>query len=365
MINEKKFFVGIAIATAVLLILGVFFLMRSGNKSSTVADTALLAREDSQKISFPSAAVTLVEFADYQCPACGAYHSTLKRLLSDFEGKLNFVYRNFPLTQHKNSRTAAFAAEAAGEQGKFWEMHDRIFEEQAQWSEKDNAKDIFVQYARDLGLDIDRLKQDMDNSKIQSKINRDFGDGNAVGVNSTPTFFLNGEKLINPGSYEIFKTLIQAAIDKAPLSQAPEEKYHAHFNIKAYINGKAIDFALPTYQPTEERELNPDIHFHDGNGDVVHIHKKGVTIGELFQSWGGSVNQYNGYVNGRLVEHIRAYEPQDLDRILLTNGRGQNVIQKQIDSVPDTACIYSEKCPERGKPPKETCVGGLGSGCDE
>lgn len=384
MTGEKKALVAIAIATLIVLVGGVFVLVRSSSPTSgKTVDMKRLIRDDSEKISSESATVTLVEFADYQCRACGSYAPVVKQLLGEFAGKLNLVYRNFPLLKHKNARIAAFAAEAAGEQGKFWEMHGKLFGSQAQWSETGNAKETFIGYAQQLGLDIDRFKQDIDSDKVRQKIDRDFGDGSVLGVNATPTFYLQGEKLRNPASYEDFKTLVQAALRTAPISQAPEEKYHIHANIAVVLNGEKLDFRQEKYQSTEAKELDPDIHFHDGNGDLIHIHKQGATLGEFFTSLGMSLsadclildsgekfcndgsNTVKMFVNGKPDSRFGDLLPQDLDRVLLSYGHdSEGAVERQIDSVADTACIYSLTCPERGKPPAETCVGGLGSDCE-
>ncbi len=162
-----------------------------------------------------SAKVTLVEFGDYQCPACGEYHPLVKQLLTEFSGKVNFVFRNFPLSQHANSSISAQAAEAAGLQGKFWEMHDKLYEAQNDWSVSNDAKTIFVGYATTLGLDIDKFKTDIDSSVVKDKVQSDTRDGNLININATPTFYLNGVKLDNlPSSYSDLKNLVNAELSK-------------------------------------------------------------------------------------------------------------------------------------------------------
>ena len=153
--------------------------------------------------------VTLVEYSDFQCPACGAYWPLLKQLQEDFKGKLTLVYRHFPLRQiHANADAAAQAAEAAGRQGKFWEMADLIFTGQKDWSASDDAKEKFEQYAQQLGLDLTKFKEDGDSSEIKQKIQQDLDSANAMNLSGTPTFFLNGQFIKGPGSYEEFKALV-------------------------------------------------------------------------------------------------------------------------------------------------------------
>ncbi len=157
--------------------------------------------------------MTLVEFSDFQCPACGVYYPIVTQVVKDFKDNLTFVYRNFPLTDlHPNAQLAAQAAEAAGIQGKYWEMHDLLFTKQSDWSASSTARDIFTQYAQTLGINMDQFKKDIDSDTVKNKIAEDVGDGNALGITGTPTFFLNGVKLDNPASLADFEVLIKKEI---------------------------------------------------------------------------------------------------------------------------------------------------------
>ncbi len=158
--------------------------------------------------------VILVEYSDFQCPACGVFYSFLKNIESKYGDKLQLVYRNFPLSQHANAMLAAQAAEAAGKQGKFWEMHDKIFEGQDAWAgqSKSDAEKTFLAYAQSLGLDADQFKKDLSSAEIKTKIENDYNGGIKSGVNATPTFFLNGKKLPPPTSYGDFENTISQAI---------------------------------------------------------------------------------------------------------------------------------------------------------
>ena len=160
---------------------------------------------------------TLIEYSDFQCPACGLYYPLLKQLSREFGENMMFVYRHFPLQQHKNAKPAAYASEAAGKQDKFWEMHDLIFENQDEWSAKsdDKAKEIFIKYAGSLNLNIEKFKNDLNLEEINKKVESDFKSGLKLKVNATPTFFLNGEKLQNPRSYDELKNIIQQTIQTA------------------------------------------------------------------------------------------------------------------------------------------------------
>ena len=211
--TETKILIGTGLATLIILVGGIFFLTKNDQKvidrSSKPADASVLVRSDSNKISTDSAKVTLVEFGDYQCPACAGAYPIVKKVLSDYDGKVNFVFRNFPLPQHANALIAAEAAEVAGEQGKYWEMHDKLYQNRDDWGESGDAFNKIVGYATDLKLDIDSFKKDVQANKFADKIQRDVVDGNTLGVSVTPTFYINGLKM-DSYSYEKFKSLIDA-----------------------------------------------------------------------------------------------------------------------------------------------------------
>ncbi len=158
-----------------------------------------------------NAPVTLIEYTDFQCPACGAYYPILQQLSEEMGDRLRVVIRHYPLVQiHKNALPAARAAEAAGRQGKFWEMYDLLFINQAEWSNADNPMmSIFPSYAGRAGMDIERFRTDMADTTLDDKITQDRGTGNEMKITGTPSFFLNGEKLKNPTSIEEFKSAIE------------------------------------------------------------------------------------------------------------------------------------------------------------
>lgn len=165
----------------------------------------------------PKAAVVVVEYLDFECEVCGSYYPGIKRLAEEFKDRVAFVTRYFPLPGHKNSLTAALAAEAAGRQGKFWEMHDTLFQNQETWGEKPApTPEIFEAYAQKLGLNMEQFKRDVSSPAVKERVERDRAAGQRFGVQSTPTFFLNGEKIQNPKSYTDFKTVLQGAILMPP-----------------------------------------------------------------------------------------------------------------------------------------------------
>ena len=160
--------------------------------------------------------VTLVEFGDLQCPACAAYEPIVRQVIADNAGTLQFVFKHVPLTQiHQNALLSAKASEAAALQGKFWEMHDILYDKQTEWSGSLNARDMFVGYATTLGLDAEKFSTDLNNASIEEKIIAEYKEGVSLGVQGTPTFFLDGKKLDNPGSVDAFNKLIKEAAASA------------------------------------------------------------------------------------------------------------------------------------------------------
>lgn len=159
------------------------------------------------------AKVVLVEYSDFQCPACAAYYPLVKQVMQEFGDQVKFVYRHFPLVQiHANALSAARAAEAAGNQGKFWEMHDLLFEQQDVWESSRTVDATFAEYAVRLGLDMVQFKSDESSKETEKKILNDYQTGLVSGVAGTPTFFLNGKKINNPRNYEQFRTIILEAL---------------------------------------------------------------------------------------------------------------------------------------------------------
>ena len=154
----------------------------------------------------------LVEYSDFQCPACGMFYPIVEEIFAAHKDTLAFTYRQFPLGQHKNALPAAYAAEAAGLQGKFWEMHEKIFKSQNDWAETDTASATFEGFAKDLGLDMARFKTDRDSQATKDAVEYDKETGLKSGVNSTPSFYLNGKKMAQPRSIEEFRATIEAAL---------------------------------------------------------------------------------------------------------------------------------------------------------
>lgn len=159
----------------------------------------------------------LLEYSDLQCPACKAFHDVIKAQIEatpsggvDITKKITFVYRHFPLEQHQFAKDAAYAAEAAGKQSKFFEMVDLLFNKQDEWSKSKDPKEDFVKLAQQLNLNIDNFKKDIESEEIKKKVEQDFTSGLQAQVRATPTFLLNGKKLDNIKSFDEFKKLLQS-----------------------------------------------------------------------------------------------------------------------------------------------------------
>ncbi len=164
-----------------------------------------------------SARVTLEEFSDFQCPACGGLAPALKRIAADYGDRARVVFRHYPLQMHKYAFIAARAAEAAGQQGKFWEMHDMLYENQKEWGESMEPRVQFDSYATRLGLDVQRFKADMERQDLAERVKADLLRGNSLGVKGTPTVYLNGRELV-PGQLvteDILRREIEAALGQA------------------------------------------------------------------------------------------------------------------------------------------------------
>lgn len=235
--EEIRNLLTIGLVTAGIIGGGILVINSSPNNGASV-DSNLLIRPDSYQTGAHGPykkTINVVEFADYQCPACGFESPVLKKIAEDYNGQVNVVFRNFPLPQHDNALLAALAAEAAGEQGKFWEMNHKIYENQKNWITPEGgvstAKDtspianvapvtgtatayqLFMGYAQELGLNMDQFKQAVDSQKYLSKIQKDQKDGEAANINSTPTIFINGKKVEGGApSYPSLKSLIDTEI---------------------------------------------------------------------------------------------------------------------------------------------------------
>lgn len=187
-------------------------MFKSSGGSGT--DTSILTDSEWEKGNLDST-IVLVEYSDFQCPACRARLPMINNIVDEFSSHIKFVYRHFPLRSiHANAQLAAQSTEAAGLQGSFWEMHDMIFENQGDWSDLqgDIAKDTFTKYAVELGLDPIQFAADINSRAVKDAVNSDFDAGIDAHVGGTPTFFLNGTEF-NLSNYEQAREEIRALIE--------------------------------------------------------------------------------------------------------------------------------------------------------
>ncbi len=214
--NKLKLWLTVAIII-ILVVLGMVQSVKKSDKKDSSSDmsSSIAVNENDWVRGDINSKVVIVEYADFQCPACGLYHPLIKQVEEKFGDSIAVVFRHFPLTQiHQNALISAQATEAAGMQGKFFEMHDMIFETQSVWSDDSRAQDIFVDYAKQLGLNEEQFLNDIKSKVVKDKIAQSYKVGTKLGVNGTPTFFMNGKKIDNPRSFEEFEALISTELAK-------------------------------------------------------------------------------------------------------------------------------------------------------
>jgi protein-disulfide isomerase len=186
------------------------------------SDLSAAGKEGNESIHIrgpADAPVTLEEFGDFQCPPCGALAGPIKQMEKDYDRRLRVIFHHFPLITHQHAREAACAAEAAALQGRFWEMHDLLYREQSVWSKAADVRPLFNAYAGMLGLNVDRFTKDMDSDKVNLRVTADQKHGAQLGVQNTPTIFLNNRALdptdLNPDK---LRAAVDAAVKAKPTS---------------------------------------------------------------------------------------------------------------------------------------------------
>jgi NhaA family Na+:H+ antiporter len=185
--------IGVVLVAAVAA--GAWYLMKSRQPAGVVA-TGTPGAQPMHVVGSDDAPVVLEEFGDFQCPPCGQMFPEVEKIRQDYGARLRFIFREYPLIrQHPHALLAAHAAEAAGLQGKFWEMHHALFENQRAWSPAQDPTALFESYARQAGLDVDRYRRDVGGNETDARVIADRERAQSVGVDSTPTFFVNGRKI--------------------------------------------------------------------------------------------------------------------------------------------------------------------------
>lgn len=172
--------------------------------------------DDDAFLGNPDAPITMIEFSDFQCPYCGRFFAgTLPAIVREYvdTGKVKLVYRDFPLDFHPAAIPAAEAAECAGEQGQFFAMHDRVFVTLSDWSTSVNPAFLFKQYAGELGLNQSAFDSCLDNHDMLDEVRADIRAGISAGVSGTPTFFINGQKIVGAQPYSVFSGLFESILN--------------------------------------------------------------------------------------------------------------------------------------------------------
>lgn len=207
----------IIILVVVVLGLGaLFYFGRSSSSSNNTSSNSTTAGTVSNHTKGNNTKnVTLTVYGDFECPVCAQFFPVEKAVVDKYQDQISFRFAHFPLDNiHQNARAASRAAEAAGAQGKFFEMHDMLYERHSEWSESNDPLVIFSTYAQQLGLDVTKFKSDFASETTNSTINADLNEGNGLKVGGTPTYFLNGKQINNAdiSSVESFSAKIDEAI---------------------------------------------------------------------------------------------------------------------------------------------------------
>lgn len=215
------------IGSIFVICLGVWGLVKvSGPQTEQPQLTTSQVAESEQVKGAENAPITLIEYSDFQCPACKQYAPVVRQILENYPDDIRFVYRHYPLRSiHAQAQIASEAAEAAGMQGKFFEFHDLLFDGQNEWAGSNSqAEEKFLEYAEQLSLDVQKFRDDMDSDWVRDKVNNDYSSGLQSGVSGTPSFFMNGKSIQNPRGFEPFRLLIDAELERLSVSDVEAEE---------------------------------------------------------------------------------------------------------------------------------------------
>ncbi len=208
--RQTRVAIAVAVAAVVAIVGVVSYQLATGNEEVDEDNRASVAvRDDSHRLdTAPDGKVTIVEFLDFECEGCRAAYPFVEQLRETYAGRVTFVLRYFPLAGHHNSRPAAHAVEAAARQGKLEQMYQRMFDTQEQWGERqDSQAPVFRTFAQELGLDLAQYDADVASDEVAARVQADFDDGMALGVTGTPSFFLNGERVVVESTDEFIEQI--------------------------------------------------------------------------------------------------------------------------------------------------------------
>lgn len=215
------------------------------NTTKTPVATNVLGAQPPNALGSPNAVVTVEEFADFQCPTCGVMHPTMKQINQIYGNRIKFIFRNYPLAipAHDKAYEAATAAEAAGLQGRFWDMQNLLFTNQKAWSANPDYRKVWEEYATSLGLDVEKFKSDMAGMNAKSRVDADLQRGRALNINSTPSIFINGIAIpFEQMNLETMRQVIDAELAKASNQQS-----------QTTSGGAPANSALTNEQSTEKK----------------------------------------------------------------------------------------------------------------
>lgn len=217
MTKEVKLVFGIIAAVVVVLGVGIFLMTRSAS-NYTNPTPALDAKTKDEALGRVTpnvrgkqdSSVTVIEFGDMQCPACASANPKIDELYKTYGDRVKFVFRHYPLSQHKNALVGADAVEAAGEQGKFFEMVDLLYAKQPEWETLGDPKPVFRKFAAEIGLDAEKFDKSLSGQVHRDRINQDKADSEMLGNPGTPTFYVNGEQVFQGGAAEVKQKIDEA-----------------------------------------------------------------------------------------------------------------------------------------------------------
>lgn len=235
--KNKSFWI---ITAVIIVIIGVGFYLASKSpvtqgvpdapsQNNSIVGAKTFERSYSHNTGSATAPVQLVEFGDYQCPVCGAAYAPIKAVTDKYQSdpNFNFEFRNFPLSQHPYSQIAASAVEAAGAQGQYFQMHDLVYANQNDWSGSTDPMSFFTKYAQQLGLNVSQFTSDTTSYKYDTNVQQDEADGNAFGVNATPTFYVldngNPTQYVGVGNLTDLSNQIDQLMAKADAANPPKK----------------------------------------------------------------------------------------------------------------------------------------------
>jgi protein-disulfide isomerase len=213
MTTETKSMIIVGIISVAILFGGAWLYQKNTPKDELLVNQDALVRGNSMKVEATDEKLVVVEFGDYQCPACGYIAPGVKELQETYKDSVTFVFRDFPLNIHPNAVKAAQLTYIANEQGKYWEMHEKLYNLQTEWEKVSDPTDLFVSYAKALSMNTEDTKKKLSSDIYVDRIKDDIKDASLLGINSTPTFFV-GNTIIRSANYDAIKKAIDAELLK-------------------------------------------------------------------------------------------------------------------------------------------------------